>query len=245
MATLFHKIKKAISRPKLIRVWFYDNIVERINIFKKSYKWGKSDSRIERKIYKNYSDYIAHQGAKLDTMDLTDYDEKYYKILNERLKSFAQKNIVRHGAVVLCLAARIGTEVRVFLNYGCFAVGIDLNPGKGNKYVLHGDFHNIQFPDASVDVIFSNSVDHALNLLKLAGEVRRVLKPGGHIILEIGKGTDEGGKFGYYEASTWRKIDDCLDYFKNLGFTVLERHGFDWPWPGEQVMLQKQKLTNE
>lgn len=237
MPMLLNKIKKALFRPKLIKVWFYDNIVEKINIFKKDYRWGKSDAKIERKIYKDYNEYISHQGAKLNNMDLTDYDEKYYKILNERLKSLAEKNIVKQGAVVLCLAARIGTEVRSFINYGCFAVGIDLNPGKENKYVLHGDFHNIQFPDNSADIIFSNSVDHALDLSRLAFEIKRVLKPGGHTILEIGKGTDEEGKFGYYEASIWQKIDDCLDSFIKSGFILIERHDFGWPWPGEQVVL--------
>ena len=241
MVTLPNKIKKGLSRPRLIKVWLQDNVIERVNIFKKNYKWGKSDSRIGRKIYKSYDEYVSHQGAKLDTMDLTDYDEKYYKVLNERLAKLAEKNIIKRGSTVLCLAARIGTEVRSFLNYGCFAVGIDLNPGKKNKYVLHGDFHNIQFPDNSVDIIFSNSVDHALDLNRLADEIKRLLKPGGNVILEIGKGTKEGGKFGYYESSTWQKIDDCLESFIKSGFTVIERHGFDWPWPGEQVVLVLRK----
>ena len=46
---------------------------------------------------------------------------------------------------VLCLAARIGTEVKAFLDLGCFAIGIDLNPGTDNRYVVHGDFHDLQF----------------------------------------------------------------------------------------------------
>ena len=138
----------------------------------------------------------------------------------------------------MCLAARIGTEVRAFLSYNCFAVGIDLNPGKDNKFVLSGDFHNIQFPKHSVDVVFTNSLDHALYLHKVISEIERVLRPEGYIILEIVRGADEGGAAGYYEASSWRKIDDCVAPFTQAGFSILERNDFEYPWRGEQIILK-------
>lgn len=171
-------------------------------------------------------------------MDLRDYDEKYYTILRERLAPLAEKNIIRERDAVLCLAARIGTEVRAFMDYNCFAVGIDLNPGKDNKYVLTGDFHDIQFPQKSADIVFTNSLDHSLYLKKLISEIKRVLKPGGYVILEIVRGCKEGGKVGYYEAAAWEKIDDCLQPFTQAGFSVLERNNFQYPWGGQQVVLK-------
>ena len=49
---------------------------------------------------------------------------------------------------MLCLGARLGTEVRALHNLGYFAIGIDLNPGVDNPYVLMGDFHKLVFPTA-------------------------------------------------------------------------------------------------
>src|SRR3989338_2256161 len=142
---------------------------------------------------------------------------------------------------VLCLAARIGTEVKAFLDIGCFAVGIDLNPGIVNKYVVHGDFHDIQFPDHTVDVIFSNSLDHAFDLNKLIKEVKRVLKANGFLILEIVRGTEEGYMPGYYEAAVWEKIDDLLDIFLKSGFDIVNKVNFEYPWRGGQHVSLKLK----
>jgi hypothetical protein len=48
-----------------------------------------------------------------------------------------------------------------------FSVGIDLNPGPRNGYVLHGDFHNIIFADASIDAVYTNALDHSFDLQEL------------------------------------------------------------------------------
>jgi ubiquinone/menaquinone biosynthesis C-methylase UbiE len=56
-----------------------------------------------------------------------------------------------------------------------------------------GDFHCLQFPTASTDVVFTNSLDHAFDIKQVAIEVKRVLKPGGRLVLEIGRGLAEGG----------------------------------------------------
>jgi len=77
---------------------------------------------------------------------------------------------------MLCLAARIGTEVKSFLDLGAFAVGIDINPGKKNKYVLFGDFQDIQFAPKCADIIFTNSIDHVYDIEKFLSEIKRVLK---------------------------------------------------------------------
>lgn len=76
-------------------------------------------------------------------IELSRYDVDFRKILFDRLERLS---LLRNGMTVLCLAARIGTEVKAFFDIGCFAVGIDLNPGENNRYVVYGDFHDIQFP---------------------------------------------------------------------------------------------------
>jgi SAM-dependent methyltransferase len=238
MASFLEKSKKAIKRPKLVKVKAYDFLFGKLGLFQKNYSWRSINKHLGQRVYKDYSEYISHQKAKLQTMDLSDYDDKYYSILKTRLAPLVTQGILREGSVALCLAARIGTEVRAFKDLNCFAVGIDLNPGNDNRYVLPGDFHDIQFPQNSVDVIFTNSLDHSLYLDKLVKEIKRVLKREGHVVLEIVRGVDEGGKAGYYEAVAWSKVDDCLEFFINNGFKIVERNPFEYPWGGEQVILK-------
>ncbi|MBM3458075.1 MAG: class I SAM-dependent methyltransferase, partial [Armatimonadetes bacterium] len=147
--------------------------------------WGQSTlSGIEQRRYGTYEEYVEQQRAKLLTLRpdwLAGYDTRYHQALRARL---GEHGLVGPGSSVLCLAARIGTEVKAFLDLGCFAVGIDLNPGAENRYVVTGDFHALQFPDQCVDAVFTNSLDHAFDLPRLLGEIRRVLRPEGLVVLE-------------------------------------------------------------
>lgn len=207
---------------------------------RKEYQWSKeSDSGIRKKQYDSYDEYVDHQKSKLDKLGregLREYDEQYHQALRDRLKDNTHIN---QGDSVLCLAARIGTEVKAFLDVNCFAIGIDLNPGFENKYVVYGDFHNIQFPSNSVDVLFSNSIDHVLKMEDFIDECKRVLKPSGIFIIEATKGEQQGYKFDYYEATVWDHIDDMLELFNKKGFTTLSRLDFDFPWKGgEHITLQ-------
>lgn len=49
---------------------------------------------------------------------------------------------------------------------------------------LCGSAHAIPLPDASVDLVFGNAILHHLDLALTAGEVHRVLKPGGRAIFK-------------------------------------------------------------
>lgn len=204
------------------------------------HEWKEKQERdgIKRKNYEKYDDYTKHQKSKLSKINksfLKEYDVKYRETLRERLK---EQNVVKSKMNVLCLAARIGTEVKSFLDLGCFAIGLDLNPGDDNKYVVTGDFHDIQFPDNVVDVVFSNSLDHTFDLKKLIKEIKRVLKPGGFLILEIGKGEDEGSSPGPWEATSWKKIDDVVDIFIKSDFTVTKKVNIKYPWEGQHICLK-------
>ena len=207
--------------------------------FEKKYEWNEtSKQNFKRKNYQSYSEYIEHQKSKLEKVQnlwLPQYDKKYEKILRERLK---KQRIVRPEMSVLCLAARIGTEVKSFISLGCFAVGIDLNPGKDNKYVVSGDFHNLQFANKSVDVVFTNSLDHSFDLDRLFREIKRVMRPQGFFIAEINEGKTDKYSPGYYESVYWEKLDDLLLTIKKYGFKEIARQKFHYPWEGLHIAFK-------
>jgi hypothetical protein len=91
--------------------------------------------------YKNYNEYIKHQSSKLKPAmeEIIIKDQKIEESVFNRYKDFTDFS----NKSVLCLAARLGGEVRAFKKLNALAIGIDIQPGDKNKDVLHGDFHNI------------------------------------------------------------------------------------------------------
>jgi hypothetical protein len=96
--------------------------------------WTRKERGFLKRDYDSYEDYLAHQKSKLELHDFGDYDAEFHNALRERL---AALDVDWKGRTALCLAARIGSEVKAFRDLGCFAIGIDLNPGKQNPYVLY------------------------------------------------------------------------------------------------------------
>lgn len=238
---LYDEIGKTVKRPRrLFRIldkkrFFYYISEIRLRLMG-SWDAYENGSVFRKRRYRNYDNYIAHQKSKLSLINLSEYDRDFRETLRKRLENL---DFLRRGANVLCLAARIGTEVRSFLDIGCFAVGIDLNPGKQNKYVLHGDFHSIQFPSQSVDVLYINSLDHVLDIEKLINEMKRVLKPTGFLIIEPVIGSEEGHLPGAYESFYWPTIDSLVKLFENAEFTIIKRTQFDEPRRSEQICFKK------
>jgi len=140
------------------------------------------------------------------------------------------------GRSVLCLGARLGAEVRAFRGLGCFAVGVDINPGTDNPFVLWGDFHALAFPPSCVDVVFTNSLDHALELDLFLAQVKLVLRPEGFFITEISRGTQEGYKFDAWDVHKWERAEDIVKVIASKGFTECKRQEFKKPWPGVHVL---------
>jgi SAM-dependent methyltransferase len=200
------------------------------------WKTPAEGEKFKQREYSSYLQYLEHQQSKFQHLDLADYDRNYRRILAGRLQKLPA---LKKGASVLCLGARQGTEVKAFLDLGCFAVGIDLNPGVGNEFVMHGDFHALQFPAGSVDVVFTNSFDHAFDPKKMIGEVNRILKPDGVFIVEASRGESEAVAPDHYASFWWQRVDDLVALLEEQGFHVLQRSSFEQPWPGEQICLGK------
>jgi len=204
-------------------------------------RWQHGDNDITHRNYTSYDEYLEHQGAKLDKIierlhktEQEDYDD--FKDRFEHCKSLQQ------ARSVLCLGARIGTEVQALHGLGYFAVGIDLNPGAENRYVLPGDFHQIVFPDASIDAIYTNVMDHVYDIEKILAEVDRLLPAEGLFITDLLQGFDEGFIPGEYEATHWRTTDGFISKLCAIsGFRVIEdreigkRRNNSW----RQVVFQK------
>ncbi|GIJ77681.1 Methyltransferase domain-containing protein [Micromonospora phaseoli] len=182
--------------------------------------------------YRSYDSYLTHQRSKLALLDLTSYEQVFRPALAERLAGEEWA-----GRSVLCLAARIGTEVKAFHDLGAFAVGIDLNPGPENRWVLPGDFHQLVFPAESVDAIYCNSFDHALDLKQTLSEIRRVLKRDGMLLVDAQQGASEV-RFDEWAATSWSSINDLVDEIEGCGFALTGRQGIRIPWIGEYLSFR-------
>ncbi len=205
--------------------------------------WKRKNGLMVRE-YDNYAAYVFHQISKLTNNPTVGINSGYCSGLNKRLLPISD---VISNKSVLCLGARIGGEVSVFMEYGCFAIGIDLNPGTKNKRVLHGDFHDMIFPDESIDVVFTNAIDHVLYLDKMLGEVKRVLKPSGCFIFE----DSLNGEDGKMENPEERACESF--YYPNpkmlagvisqKGFSVFKEYYYtkkEWrPYVGGMVVFRK------
>jgi len=183
--------------------------------------WEHSEEGARRK-YASYEEYLEHQASKLDRIAhrLREKENEDFAEFRRRFATCAALSGVRS---VLCLGARLGTEVRALHDLGYFAVGIDLNPGERNPYVLPGDFHRIVFPSGSLDAVYTNALDHVFSLDELVGEVQRLLRPGGVFVADLELGSAEGFIPGEYEAAMWRDHQALIDQIRTLGrFEVAE-----------------------
>ena len=189
--------------------------------FENEATWNHGDDVVKRK-YDSYDDYVRHQTSKLDQivhrLEETEADD--YAEFVRRFEACEPLNAARS---VLCLGARIGTEVRALRDLGYFAVGIDLNPGPDNAYVLIGDFHDLAYADGSVDAVYTNALDHGFDLDKLLAEVGRVLRPGGLFLVDLLLGYEEGFLPGKFESTHWRNHKDFVENIRQSGGFELQR----------------------
>ena len=182
--------------------------------------WEHGEDGARRK-YASYADYVEHQASKLDRI-APRLREKEGEDFAEFKRRFETCAALAGARSVLCLGARLGTEVRALHALGYFAIGIDLNPGADNPYVLPGDFHRMVFPDGSVDAIYTNALDHVFSLEKVVGEVQRLLRPGGVFVADLELGSEQGFVPGEYESAMWRDHPALTEKIRELGRFIVE-----------------------
>ncbi len=214
---------------------------------------------IYKRKYKSYKEYLKHQSLKMkkgqkdafkkkDKKEGKEKREMYLVGTSERIEIF--ENAISYfdkflnAGTVLCLGARAGHEVVAFRNKGYDTIGIDINPGKNNSYVIKGDFHNTPFENEKFDNIYCNCLDHVWSLEELVKEVSRILKKDGILILEIGhlqKKEDKRSmkryikKVSLYESFIWEDIES-VEYFFKKDFKKVDSFTRDKSW---QVLIMK------
>ena len=184
--------------------------------------WQRDEGLAQRQ-YETYDEYVTHQAGKLDKIvhRLKETEEEDFAEFKPRFEDCAP---LAESRSVLCLGARLGTEVRALHALGYFAVGIDLNPGSDNFYVLPGDFHKLVFPAGSVDAVYTNTMDHVFDLEKVLSEVQRVLRPGGLFVTDLLGGYEEGFVPGEYESTHWRSLEEFVDKIREGSeFSIQEK----------------------
>jgi SAM-dependent methyltransferase len=102
------------------------------------------------------------------------------------------------GKDVLDLGCGNGGNTALLALRGARVCGLDISPElidlarvrlamngiAGDVRFLVGSAHEIDLPDASVDVVFGIAILHHLDLKKTAAEAHRVLRPGGRAIFQ-------------------------------------------------------------
>lgn len=174
--------------------------------------------------YRSYDEYLDHQASKLEQRAAFVHgsSEKRYRHMRERFGEIAAA--AQLSGTALCLGARLGEEVRAFRNLGLVAIGIDLNPGEQNPYCIYGDFHHLQFPDNVFDLVYSNTLDHVLDLDKFMKEAVRVTKPTGSIYFDLSGGFEETGALDPYGALFWTTNAALIEALRPyVGQIVLDR----------------------
>jgi SAM-dependent methyltransferase len=182
--------------------------------------WHREAGLAQRR-YASYDVYVAHQASKLakvmPTLQKTEAED-----FADFIERFRNCTALSGSRSVLCLGARLGTEVKALHALGYFAVGIDLNPGPDNSYVLPGDFHAMVFPDESVDAIYTNALDHVFDLEKVIGEICRLLRPNGLFLADVVEGFEEGFTPGAFEAIHWQTAESFVKLLCDMSGLKLE-----------------------
>lgn len=179
---------------------------------------------IAHRTFETYEDYVYKQGGKARGCR-----PKLLKHMDRHIRSYASTfrsaaPWLRPGAV-LCLGARTGAESLGAVDAGFDgSVGIDLHPV--GPTVIEADWHAMPFADASFANVYSNSLDHCLDLGKLTAEVKRVLEPKGRFYVMAtnreGASLEKWEAAGGNEALYWQTSDDLKDAICELGFTVTQ-----------------------
>lgn len=200
-----------------------------------TYGWRDDvESGLQRRDYTDYNEYLVHQKQKLDEVLKLGGFFSNRAVFAGRLRFYRRFRhlvpLLPPDATIVCAGARTGMEVEVLRDLGFSkAYGIDLNPGPDNSLVRPGDFHALDNDDSSVDLVYSNSLDHVFDFDRFFAEHARAIKPDGYVLYDLT--VDEGGVGGPAEAVSWEREDtllpQMLEHFRGV-VRVESEHGWKW-----------------
>jgi SAM-dependent methyltransferase len=193
---------------------------------------------VKRK-YASYGSYLRRQAKKLNRRigPLRKQYKRRVSLFVEEFQALHQK--IEFGGPVLCLGARLGEEVDALRSMGfANSIGIDINPGPKNSLVVKGDFHSLPFADAAFGMVYSNCVDHMLDLEKIELECCRVLRSGGFLTLGLNVNFD-GDPSEYlanqnFEALAWSSPQDIIDAFSAFDLVDIVHFPLIKAWRSER-----------
>ncbi len=175
--------------------------------------------------YASYEEYVEHQKQKIIEIMKVYGGFSLRVLLRQRFDFWQRFRVLElpHDARILCLGARFGTEVEVLRDLGYRnALGTDLEPGPDNPYVVVGDFMHVDAADGSIDMVYSNAVDHAFNLPDFFKEHARILKPDGLAVYDIAMTAP-----GAFEAVHWGDERNLftlmLEHFRTVDRLTIDR----------------------
>ncbi len=176
--------------------------------------------------YSNYEDYLNTQKEK--TTDLKKFKSWIGTEWNTKLNGFKEvfmrnKVYVANKKNAICLGSRTGQEVKALIDMGIQAIGIDLVPFP--PYTIKGDIHNINYPDTTFDLVFTNIFDHALYPAQFCQEIERITQSNGIIIIHLLISDD----FDKYAAIQVNNPSSVVALFKKIKVIHSKeiKNGFD------------------
>jgi SAM-dependent methyltransferase len=196
--------------------------------------WGEAQDGLRKRDYASYDEYVVHQQQKLDETLKLQGGFSNRVIAHYRLKFYRRfrhlVGLLPKSAVIVCLGARLGTEVEVLHDLGFTnAYGVDLNPGPDNPLVRVGDFQQLDIADSTVDLVYTNCVDHAFDLDAFFAEHARVLRPDGYALYELPEVNSDGP--APFESVVWTSdaliLERMLPHFREI---VRRERDAGWEW---------------
>ena len=142
-------------------------------------------------------------------------------LVRPSLRDFCYLDNQRRIELIAQEAAKLPPQVRRLLDvggrgkpYACFFTGraayhyvLDVEPAPSVDVV--GDARTMPFSDASIDVVLCTQVlEHIPEPIAVIGEIRRVLKPGGTLLLSVPSIFPQHGSPGDY----WRYMPQGLQW---------------------------------
>lgn len=187
----------------------------------------------------SYDEYLAHQIDKKLNQDKVTYARERFAYDLPRFKERFTTYKAFIGGSIICLGARLGTEVRVLRDLGHEkAIGIDIGRyDESEELVIYMDMMKMDYADHTFDFSYTNSFDHAFDPRDFIKEVSRVMKPGSYSLFDI-SGNESDQRIGgdhIWIAETWEEIERIL---RTQAASIVRTEAISWPFVGKTYLVK-------